>query len=228
MRVFRICAPSSVSALRSLLDFPYKFANLRFLSHFHAAQRWTFRGDATRFGVQIASFQKVRDDAEKINADSGASLAMASQKSSTQMAIGMALFAFVVGGAGVWFVQQRERSADAAPTRESSSGPKYVVHLEGFTVNLADPEETHFLRTTMDLGIDGLPDGGQKDKAALALPIPRIRDAILSVLTVCKANDLLTPEGKAQLKKNLIDAVNRSVPEIGVREIYFTEFLIQR
>ena len=138
------------------------------------------------------------------------------------------LFALVVGGGAVWFVQQRERTAEASKARENSSAPKYIVHLEGFTVNLADLEETHFLRATIDLGVDRIPEGADKDKPAQSLPVARIRDAMLSVLTVCKANDLLTPEGKAQLKKNLIESLNREVPELGVREIYFTEFLVQR
>ena len=144
------------------------------------------------------------------------------------MVASMVLFALVVGGASVWFVQQRDRATEAARGAESSGAPKYIVHLEGFTVNLADQEETHFLRATIDLGVDRFPEGADKQKLAQAVPVPRIRDAILSVLTVCKANDLVTPEGKAQLKKNLIEALNKNVPEIGVREIYFTEFLVQR
>jgi len=60
------------------------------------------------------------------------------------------------------------------------------------------------------------------------LPVARIRDSILSVLTVCKADSLLTSEGKTGLKKNLVNALNQSVPELGVREVYFTEFLVQR
>jgi len=106
--------------------------------------------------------------------------------------------------------------------------PKYIVHLEGFTVNLADTEETHFLRVTMDLGIDRLPDGVQKDRAAAGMPVARIRDAVLSVLTVAHAVPLLTPEGKLQLKKSILDSLQRNVPELDVRDVYFTEFLVQR
>jgi flagellar protein FliL len=163
-----------------------------------------------------------------MNSAIGGTSPKATQKSSGSRVIGVLLIAGAVGGGSVWFVQQRDRAAVAAKALESSSEPRYIVHLEGFTVNLADPEETHFLRTTIELGIDRLPDGAEKDKPAQSLPIARIRDAILSVLTVCKADALLTPEGKAQLKKNLIDALNKSVPEIGVRDVYFTEFLVQR
>lgn len=152
----------------------------------------------------------------------------APQRSKAPMLFAAVLLA-VVGGAGMaWFVLERGRTAEASHSSGSSSAPKYTVHLEGFTVNLADPEETHFLRVTMDLGIDRLPDGVDKEKAATALPVARIRDSILSVLTVCKADALLTSEGKAQLKKNLLEALNRTAPELGVRDVYFTEFLVQR
>ncbi len=113
-------------------------------------------------------------------------------------------------------------------TAETNSPPKYLVHLEGFTVNLADVEESHFLRVSMDLGVDHLPEGTDKDKPASALPVGRIRDAIISVLATAKADALLTPEGKVQLKKELVTSLNRNVPKAGVREVYFTEFLVQR
>ncbi|HME12766.1 MAG TPA: flagellar basal body-associated FliL family protein [Candidatus Acidoferrum sp.] len=139
----------------------------------------------------------------------------------------IAVLAVVGGGASAWFVMQRTRSAEA-PRAESGMVPKYIVHLEGFTVNLADTEETHFLRVTMDLGIDRLPDGVQKDRAAAGMPVARIRDAVLSVLTVAHAVPLLTPEGKLQLKKSILDSLQRNVPELDVRDVYFTEFLVQR
>ena len=81
---------------------------------------------------------------------------------------------------------------------------------------------------TISLGIDKLPDGVQKDKPTATIPVARVRDAILAVLTSCKADELLTPDGKIQLKKNVLAAVQKNVPELGVRDVYFTEFLVQR
>lgn len=181
-----------------------------------------------RFGVQIASFRLVEKGSNAMSAGSPAVPKTSPPKTSASKLIGMLVLAAAFGGGSFWFLQQRDHAAAAAKFPHAGGAPKYIVHLDGFTVNLADPEDTHFLRATIDLGIDHLPDGADKDKPGQSLPIPRIRDAILSVLTVCKADVLLTPEGKAQLKKNLLDTLNKSVPEIGVREIYFTEFLVQR
>jgi flagellar protein FliL len=148
-------------------------------------------------------------------------------KSSGSSLIVIVLLAIVGGGGSAWFFMQRSRAADMGHSGEGYA-PKYIVHLEGFTVNLADTEETHFLRVTMDLGIDRLPEGVEKEKTAAGLPVARIRDAVLSVLTVCKAEPLLTPDGKLQLKKNILEAVRHNVPELDVRDVYFTEFLVQR
>ncbi|HUL15567.1 MAG TPA: flagellar basal body-associated FliL family protein [Terriglobales bacterium] len=150
------------------------------------------------------------------------------RKSSLPLLLVVVLLGFGGGGGAAWYVMQRGRSAEAAQTAEADQPPKYIVALEGFTVNLADSEDNHFLRVTMDLGIDRLPEGADREKPASAVPIARIRDSVLSVLTVCRADPLLTPEGKEQLKKNLLQALRRDVPELDVREIYFTEFLVQR
>jgi flagellar basal body-associated protein FliL len=56
----------------------------------------------------------------------------------------------------------------------------------------------------------------------------RTRDAILMVLTNCKADNLIAPVGKAALKQELTKALQEHAPELGVREVYFTEFLVQR
>ena len=81
---------------------------------------------------------------------------------------------------------------------------------------------------TISLGIDKLPDGVEKDKPTASIPVARVRDAILGVLTASKADELLTPDGKGLLKKNVLAALQKNVPELGVREVYFTEFLVQR
>ena len=143
---------------------------------------------------------------------------------------GAMMFMFVVlaiagAGGAAWFVSQSNASGDNA---KSISSPGQLVHLEGFTVNLADNEENHFVRITMDLELDRLPAPTEKGKPASGLPMPRIRDAIIAVLAASRAEPLLTPDGKIQLKKGLMDALNRRVPEMSVREIYFTEFLVQR
>jgi flagellar FliL protein len=140
----------------------------------------------------------------------------------------------LLGGAGAtWFFLVHGKSAQAAPgvsEKPEKKDPEFTVHLDSFTVNLADQEESHFLRVTLELGLGHAPKGdpGKEGADASGLPIAQTRDALLTVLSACKANDLLTPEGKAALKQRLLAALQDKVPQIDARNVYFTEFLVQR
>jgi flagellar FliL protein len=137
----------------------------------------------------------------------------------------------IVTGSAIWWGFVRPR--DAGPDIPRPVAPaRTVLPLESFTVNLADPEEGRFLRMTLALGVEGqlptIAKGENKPVETSLVSMATIRDSILTVLAKCTSAQLLTPEGKTKLKSDLIDSLNRNVPELGVREVYFTEFLVQR
>ncbi len=119
--------------------------------------------------------------------------------------------------AAVWFITGR-RGADgeAAPVRST-------LHLETFVLNLADPGQRSYLRVGIDLGL-----GREKLGADEPPPIARVRDTILGVLGQSRVDDLLSESGKNKLKADLLRALQERVPGLMVKEVYFTEFLIQR
>ena len=100
------------------------------------------------------------------------------------------------------------------------------MHLDPFVVNLADPEENRFLRVGIDLGLEN--PFPAKESKEVEVPTPRIRDSILAVLSTWHSDALLAPEGKQKLKDELVHALRERVPELGVKEVYFTDFLVQR
>ena len=147
------------------------------------------------------------------------------KRSSLPLLAALVFLTVLAGGGAVWFFAARDTTGAA---NKASPGPGQLVHLEGFTVNLADVEESHFVRVTMDLELERMPAPTEKEKPASGLPVARIRDTVIAVLAASKAEPLLTPEGKIQLKKSLVSALNQKIPEMSVRDIYFTEFLVQR
>jgi flagellar FliL protein len=119
--------------------------------------------------------------------------------------------------------------ASNRPGKDSHASPvKAVMHLESFVVNLADPEENRFLRVGIDLGLENAPAAKEGTGGEGQVPIARIRDCILGVLSTWHSDALLAPEGKQKLKDELVHALQARVPELGVREVYFTDFLVQR
>lgn len=121
---------------------------------------------------------------------------------------------------GGWF--WTNRSSIAPPQTESGSGVKATLHLDTFVLNLADTDQRSYLRVGIDLGLRNEPRRGE------ALPVAAARDAILGVLAQAKSEELVTSTGKENLKHSLLQALERRVPELGVEDVYFTEFLIQR
>lgn len=102
-----------------------------------------------------------------------------------------------------------------------------TVHLETFVLNVGDPQDRSFLRIGVDLGVQQplQPSAAEQGNAAL---VPVARDTIISVLASAVAGEVCTPAGKAKLKGDLLKALQDRLPDAGIREIYFTEFLIQR
>jgi flagellar basal body-associated protein FliL len=157
--------------------------------------------------------------------------ALAERKKSGQKSLAAGLVLICAMGFGLWRTFFRSTPPNSTGL-ESASPARTVLPLESFTVNLADQEEGRFLRTTMALGVDGhVPPPAKaeiKSGEEGGVSMATIRDSILTVLAQCKSDDLLQPEGKLKLKRDLVNALNRDVPALQAREVYFTEFLVQR
>lgn len=100
---------------------------------------------------------------------------------------------------------------------------KHVVELQPFIINLADKDDARYLRMTISLGIG---EGGGEGKAD-PLFTTRVRNALLSVLTTKTSDEVLTIEGKATLRKQLLLAAQEAVAEPSVHAIYITDFIVQ-
>lgn len=100
---------------------------------------------------------------------------------------------------------------------------KTVVELPPFIVNLADAEQARYLRMTVSVGIGG-EEGGEKPSE---LFMTRVRNVLLAVLSEKKSEDVLTVEGKAKLRKELLEAAQAASEEPHVEAIYITDFIVQ-
>ena len=134
--------------------------------------------------------------------------------------LGPMLFFLVLAALGGWWWSTQQNGADSRT--HQNSPVKSTLHLETFVVNLADRDQRSYLRVGVDLGLD------REFKHGEEAPVAHTRDTILDVLAGARADDLLTPEGKSRLKADLLDALKEKVPQLGVREVYFTELLIQK
>jgi flagellar basal body-associated protein FliL len=122
---------------------------------------------------------------------------------------------------GIWYWASRKSEPEAQADPEPHI--KSTLHLETFVLNLADPDQRAYLRVGVDLGLSKEAKHGEE-----AAPTAQVRDTILTVLAQAKGEELITAPGKTKLKQDLLRALQERVPQLGVEEVYFTEFLIQR
>lgn len=100
---------------------------------------------------------------------------------------------------------------------------KATLALDPFLVNLADTDEIRFVKATFQLGLSEEAGEETKDPVAIAA----IRDSIISLLTSKTAEQILTPKGKEDLRREIRDRINTAAPESKVVEIYIVDFVVQ-
>lgn len=126
------------------------------------------------------------------------------------------VLALAAAGAFVWWGTQPSTSAAEGATEPTLS-------LETFVVNLEGSGQRAYLRVGITLGLSH-PVAQRNGDAA---PVALVRDTILAVLATGQPEELLKVEGKRQLKDQLLKALQEKAPQIGVENVYFTEFLVQ-
>ena len=100
-----------------------------------------------------------------------------------------------------------------------TAGPAFLP-LETFIVNLQ--VKGSFLKTSIQLEFTEpvLPKTIESE-------VPKIRDAVIRVLSAKGSAEILTAEGKERLREELRDAINQTLGAEDVSKVYFTEFIIQ-
>ena len=130
------------------------------------------------------------------------------------------------GGGAYWFLFRGNGEAEAAEAEpEPPPAPTGIVPLEPFVVNLADPSGTRFVRVTMSLVVadEAIAKEIEEEKVVHA----RIRSAILELLALKQSSELVTPEGKTELKKAIAESVAHAAHELKVEDVLFSEFIVQ-
>ncbi|NPB09141.1 MAG: flagellar basal body protein FliL [Thermodesulfobacteria bacterium] len=137
--------------------------------------------------------------------------------------IGVVLLAGIGGGAYFFlFAGSEPPPEEEAPPEppEPEVGP--FLQLDPFIVNLADPTGHRYLRAKITLEFRN-DEVYQKANER----IPQINDAIIMVLSSKTVEEMLSPEGKMELRMELIRKLNELLGPNSIKNIYFTQFVVQ-
>ena len=171
---------------------------------------------------------------ETPHADAPAEAAKGGGKGKLFLIVGVVLL-LVVGGGAAWFMGfighghansegEAEAKEEGAPSH--GGGGKGEVGamqpLETFIANLSDEEGKRYLKATLQVEFFDarVPDD-------FAARTAQIRDLLLTLFTSKTFSDVRTPEGKGNLREEIINRMNRALHRDAVKAVYFTEFIVQ-
>lgn len=97
-----------------------------------------------------------------------------------------------------------------------------LVPMGELVVNLADSKEIHYLKTEIVLEVQGQMGENEENEVKT-----RVRDAIIGILSSKKFSDLIKPDGKLVLKKQILAAVNERLDQIKATDVLFNDFAMQ-
>ena len=123
------------------------------------------------------------------------------------------------GGAGAYF---KFIKASGSKPEEQKEAESVICEMDTFMVNLADPGGKRFLKATMKLKVSS-PEALEECKSRNF----ELRDMLLILLSGRETQEVATVQDKLDLKKQLIETLNRALRRGQVMDVYFTEFLIQ-
>ena len=129
------------------------------------------------------------------------------------------------GGGGAYWVYATRFAPPPAAAAKPAPPKSGIVAMEPFVVNLADDGGTRFLRLTLSLAVEGEEQAKEVEEDAVVKA--RIRSAILERLTLEHADHLVTPEGKAELKKEIAEQARHAAHDVKVTDVLFSEFVVQ-
>ena len=143
-------------------------------------------------------------------------------KSRKTLMLAVAVVIALAGGGGAYWMYFAAPGASAAAPPPK---PPAVLPLEPFVVNLADGGGRRFIRLTLGLVIEG--EEHVKAFAENAILRNRVRSALIELLAQQTAETLVTPDGKAALKKRVAGVVMAQAEHLKVSDVLFTEFIVQ-
>lgn len=115
-----------------------------------------------------------------------------------------------------------EESAPATVSDSSLTEVGLMYPLDTFTVNLLSESGRRYLKVEINLEIEG-----EELSPELDTKKPVFRDIIIRILSSKSLEEISTIKGKEKLKEQIVEELNMRLKDGKVKNIYFTDFVVQ-
>ncbi len=150
------------------------------------------------------------------------------KKSKTMLFVILGVAVLLLGGGGFFaytkFFAPPPPEEGAEPVKPEDLAPKVgeMFALDPFVVNLSDPKGKRYLKVKITLELESADAVDRVTKL-----VPKLRDMVIIMLTSLTFEEVMTPEGKIQIRDELLDRFNQVLRPDRVLNIYFTDFVVQ-
>ena len=153
--------------------------------------------------------------------------------------IGVVIATLSVGGVVYYLAHTGRLPMQGGVAQKAEAIAPAATHamvLEPLLVNLADAGGSSYLRITLTLRVADVADKKgtkansekSKDDKDSDDAVAAVRDTVLAVLGRQNADGLLAADGKEHLKAELKAALAGHNADLKVKDVFFTDFLVQR
>jgi len=146
--------------------------------------------------------------------------------------IGAVVIAIAVGAGATFFMlhgsskEAGSKEGKSEKSEKSEKGEKgealNICTLDPFIVNIYDGQELRYLKLKLEIELSSA-----EVKNELTARQAELRDAVLTILTTKTMQDIQFLQGKNQLKQEIMTAVTKMLSPGKVKQIFFTDFVVQ-
>lgn len=161
---------------------------------------------------------------------------------------GAALLLLIVAGVASYFLflkkddsaeeKPKDQAAATTPAPELTPPPAIgpMIEIKEFVVNIVSESDRHYVKASLTIELinntnivnkETKATGNDAAKEEATQRMPQIRDSILLLISNKTYEELQDLQGKKQLKAELASKINSVLQSGKVKEIYFTDFVVQ-
>ncbi len=127
-----------------------------------------------------------------------------------------------VAGGVVFFLGSKKGGEKKEEVKKQPETPAVLYSLDPIVVNLYDPTGKRYMQIRLALALPN-----KKAEEEIKDKEPIIKDAIITYLSAKTPEEVIQPEAKEIIKRDLVKRINQALGEDLVLKVYITQYIVE-